>query len=67
MSNTENPNTENPAVEQDDEGEDSSGLKVRTSLKAGADASWYALGLVGVRGGIRTDGIVSVGNYSIYG
>lgn len=55
MSNTENPNTENLALEQEDEGEDSSGLKVRTSLKAGADASLVSLGLVGVRGGIRTE------------
>lgn len=61
MSNTENPSTENPAVEQDDEGEDSSGLKVRTSLKAGSDLA--ALGLVGPRGPIRNESYVATSSY----
>lgn len=63
MSNTENPTTENPAVEQEDEGEDSSGLKVRTSLKAGA-ISDGAIGLVSPRSPIRYDGYVAVGSYT---
>ncbi len=55
MSNTENPGTVNAIDEQIDENEESSGLKVRTSLKAGLSTSLYST---------TTSGSTSLATYS---
>lgn len=59
MSNTENPGTVNAIDEQIDENEESSGLKVRTSLKAGYTLD-YSSGALGLSGPRRDDPALSL-------
>lgn len=59
MSNTENPGTVNAIDEQIDENEESSGLKVRTSLKAGYTLD-YSTGALGLSGPRRDDPTLSL-------